>query len=91
MLSSKCAICGSKKSRFSKEEQEAKGLLSNLERKKERIQKFILTGDTNYIYRIDLDKACFQHDLAYGKYKDLERRTQSNKVKKDTITKKQSF
>ena len=26
-------------------------------------------------YRIDLDKACFQHDMAYGKYKDLERRS----------------
>ena len=40
MLSSKCAICGSKKSRFLKEEQEAKGLLSNLERKKERKKEF---------------------------------------------------
>ena len=29
MLSSKCAVCGSKKSKFMKE-QEAKGLLSNL-------------------------------------------------------------
>ena len=41
------------------------------------------TGDTNYIYRNDLDKACFQHDIAYGKYEDLEKRTQSNKVLKD--------
>ena len=41
------------------------------------------TGDANYIYRNDLDKACFQHDIAYGKYKDLEKRTQSNKVLKD--------
>ena len=38
-------------------------------------------GDTNYIYRNELDKACFQH--ARGKYKDLERRTQSDKVLKD--------
>ena len=36
------------------------------------------TGDTNYIYK--LDKACFQHDMAYG---DLKRRTQSDKVLKD--------
>ena len=36
---------------------------------KKRIQKFMLTG--NYIYRNDLDKACFQHDMAHGKYKDL--------------------
>ena len=42
---------------------------------KERIQKFMQIGDINYIYRIDLDKACFQHDMAYGKYKDLERRS----------------
>ena len=41
------------------------------------------TGDTSYTYRNDLDKACFQHDMAYDKYKDLERRTQSDKVLKD--------
>ena len=39
---------------------------------KQRIQKFMQTGDTNYIYKNELDKACFQHDMAYGKYKDLE-------------------
>ena len=44
-------------------------------RNKQRIQKFMQTGDTNYIYKNELDKACFQHDMAYGKYKDLERRT----------------
>ena len=38
------------------------------------------TGDTNCIYKNDLSKACFQHDMAYGKYKDLERRKQSDKV-----------
>ena len=30
-----------------------------------------------------MDKAFFQHDMAYGKYKDLEKRTQSDKVLKD--------
>ena len=50
---------------------------------KQRIQKFMQTGDTNYIYRNELDKAFFQHDMAYGKCKDLERRTQSDKVLKD--------
>ena len=49
-------------------------------RNKQRIQKFMQTGDTNYIYRNEVDKACFQHDMAYCKYKDLERRTQSDKV-----------
>ena len=33
---------------------------------KERIQKFKEKGDTNYIYKNGLDKACFQHDMAYG-------------------------
>ena len=35
-------------------------------KKKERIQKFKETGDANYIYKNKLDKACFQHDIAYG-------------------------
>ena len=43
------------------------------------------TGDTNYIYKKELDKACFQHDMAYGKYKDLEKRTQSDEALKDIL------
>ena len=50
---------------------------------KKNIQKFIQTGNTNYIYKNELDKACFQHDMAYEKYKVLEKRTQSYKVLKD--------
>ena len=50
---------------------------------KQRIQKFTQTGDTNYIYKNELDEACFQHDMAYGKYKDLEKITESDKVLKD--------
>ena len=38
------------------------------------------TGNTNFIYKNELDKACFQHDIAYGKTKDLVKRTQSDKV-----------
>ena len=41
------------------------------------------TGNTDFIYKNELDKACFQHDMAYGKAKDLVRRTQSGKVLKD--------
>ena len=37
----------------------------------------------NYIYRNELDEACFQHDMAYNKYRNLGKRTQSNKVLKD--------
>ena len=36
---------------------------------KERIQKFKETGDTNYIYNNELDKACFEHDMAYEDFK----------------------
>ena len=150
MLLSKCVICGSKKSRFIKN-QEAKGLLSNLgvrtplskvpiladilfwvcilsyvclndisrkatykmnemvhkillagnkfmpemhlkqprvtysacgpfTKNKERIQKFKETGDASYIYKNELDEGCFQHDIAYGEIKDLERRKASDKV-----------
>ena len=42
---------------------------------KERIQKFKEAGDTKYIYKNELDKACFQHDMAYGGFKDLGKRT----------------
>ena len=41
------------------------------------------TGNTDFIYRNELDKACFQNDMAYGKTKDLARRTQSDKALKD--------
>ena len=47
---------------------------------KERIRKSIQTGNTDFIYKTELDKACFQHEMAYGKAKDLVRRTQSDKV-----------
>ena len=47
---------------------------------KERIQKFKKTGDTKYIYRNDIDKACFQHDMEYGDFEDLAKRTASDKV-----------
>ena len=47
---------------------------------KERIQKSKETGDANYIYKNELSKACFEHDLVYGDFKDLARRTASDKV-----------
>ena len=50
---------------------------------KQRIQKLMETADTKYIYRNELDKACFQQDMAYGDFKELKRRTQSDKVLKD--------
>ena len=47
---------------------------------KERIKQFMQTGNTDFIYKNELDKGCFEHDMAYGKAKDLVRRTQSDKV-----------
>ena len=52
-------------------------------RHKERIKKFKKTGDTHYIYRNELDKACFQRDPAYADHKDLINRTKSDKVLRD--------
>ena len=40
-------------------------------------------GNANFIYKNELDKACFQHDMAYGKSEDLVKRTQSDKVSKN--------
>ena len=50
---------------------------------KERIKKFKETEDSKYIYQSELDKACFQHDMAYGDFKDLNRRTIADKVLRD--------
>ena len=50
---------------------------------RERIEKFMQTGSTNFIYKNELDKASFQHDMTYVKLKDLVKRTQSIKVLKD--------
>ena len=136
LMQSKCSVCGTKKSKFIKE-QDAKDLLSNLgiktplskipllnvlfqvykmneiintfllvgdkfmpemhlrqpgfiysacgpfTKNKERIEKFMQSGNTDFIYKNELDRACFQHDMAYGKSKDLVKRTQSDKVLRD--------
>ena len=47
---------------------------------KERIQKFEEKKDTKLFYKNELVKACFQHDMAYGNFKDLARRTTSETV-----------
>ena len=52
-------------------------------RHKERIKEFKCTGGTRYIYRSELDKACFQHDSAYADHKDLINRTKADKVLRD--------
>ena len=50
---------------------------------KERVQKFMQTGNTDFIYKNELDKASFQRNMAYSKSKHLVKRTQSDKVLRD--------
>ena len=49
-------------------------------KQQKRIQKFKETGDSRYIYQNELDKACFQNDLADGDFKDLARKTAFHKI-----------
>ena len=58
-------------------------LVVHSQKNKERIEKFMQTGNANFIYKNELEKACFQHDMPYGKTKDLVKRIQSDKVLKD--------
>ena len=49
-------------------------------KKQKRIHKLKEAGDSGYISQNDLDKTCFQHDMGYRYFKDLTRRTASDKV-----------
>ena len=49
----------------------------------QRIQKFKETDDTNYLYKNELDKACFVHDAAYSDSKDITKRTIADKILKN--------
>ena len=50
---------------------------------KEQIQKFKETGDSTYINKNKLEKACFQHVMGYVDFKDLPWKTASHKVLSD--------
>ena len=58
-------------------------LYGSLTKSKERIEKFMQTENTDFIYKNAFDEACFRHDMSYGKSKDLEKITQSDKVLRD--------
>ena len=47
---------------------------------KERIRKFKATGDSGCIYKNELNKACLQHDMVYGDFKDLVNKVLKNKA-----------
>ena len=53
-------------------------------RRKEIIKEVKRTGDTRLLYRNELDKACFKHDAAYAKYKDVENRLISDQTLRNT-------
>ena len=57
-----------------------KNYKKTITKNKDRIQKFEETGDSRYISKNELDKACFEYDTAYGGFKDLTRRTGSDKT-----------
>ena len=57
--------------------------MDHLRKIKKRIKKFKETGDINYIYKNEFDKASFQHDMTYVDFKDLPKRTTSDKVLRD--------
>ena len=52
-------------------------------KRKKRIEKFMQIGNTDFIYKNELDKAYFQHNIVYGKSKDLTKRTKSDKFLRD--------
>ena len=47
---------------------------------KEKTEKLKERGDSRYIYQNELYKACFQHDMSYGGFKDLTRRKASDNI-----------
>ena len=58
-------------------------LADHLQKIKDKIHKFKETENSRYIYQDELDTACFQQDMAYGDFKDLTRRTASDKILRD--------
>ena len=62
-------------------------MVHSLKIKKKTKQKkkniYIQIGDWKYIYQKELDWVCFQHDMAYGDFKDLNERIAANKLLSD--------
>ena len=83
MLLSKCVVCDHEKALNLRQPGFTYSACGPFIKNKERIQKFKDTGHSRYIYQKELDKACFQHDMAYGNFKYLTRRTVSDKIWRD--------
>ena len=52
-------------------------------RHKDRINKFIQIGDTDILYKNELDKAFFAHDAVYSDSKDINKKTAADKLLRD--------
>ena len=46
-------------------------------------KKNLKRGDSRYIHLNELNKTCSEHDKIYGDFKDLNRRTATNKLLRD--------
>ena len=55
-------------------------LVDHLQKNKEKVEKFKETGASQYTYQNELDKACFQHNLAYGYFENLTRTTSDKNI-----------
>ena len=58
-------------------------LMDHFRKTRKENKKFKESGNSKYIYQNELDRVCFQHDMTYGDFKDLPRRTASDKVLHD--------
>ena len=58
---------------------------------KERIQKFKVTRNKKYIYRNELDEACYQHDMAYRDFKDLAKKDLAKRTFSDKFLRDKAF
>ena len=58
-------------------------LVDHLLKLKKEFKKLKKTRDTKYIYKSELDKVCFKHDMVYGDFKDLARKAAFDKVLRD--------
>ena len=57
--------------------------MDHLQKNSERIQKCKETRNRRYIYQNEVDRACFRHDMSYGYFKQLTRRTASDTISRD--------
>ena len=60
-------------------------LVEHLVKTKKELKNLNKLEIQNIFTKSKLDKACFQHDMAYGDFKDLARRIASDKVLKDNL------